>query len=155
MFGIEGFKLFIIDNDQDIINELLYNCIILKMRKQIKSKIETLHHEILCWIVAKNSHKTKDQLTDTAQKLFHLLEQFAKFKKPHCMNLLIIESQIQGLVSPNDGHFQLYVYKNSFHPDEKSKILSHETLNKSTLEIIINEFFSSDINENEHIIKNL
>ena len=125
------------------------------MRKQIKSKIETLDHEILCWIVAKNSHKTKDQLTDTAQKLFHLLEQFAKFKKPHCMNLLIIESQIQGLVSPNDGHFQLYVYKNSFHPDEKSKILSHETLNKSTLEIIINEFFSSDINENEHIIKNL
>ena len=24
-FGIEGFKLFIVDNDQDIINELLYN----------------------------------------------------------------------------------------------------------------------------------
>ena len=24
-FGIEGFKLFVVDNDQDIVNELLYN----------------------------------------------------------------------------------------------------------------------------------
>ena len=24
-FGIKGFKLFIVDNDQDIVNELLYN----------------------------------------------------------------------------------------------------------------------------------
>ena len=47
-----------------------------------------------------------------------------------------------------------YVYKNLFDPDEKSKILSHETLNKSTLETIINESFSTDINKNEHIIKN-
>ena len=37
---------------------------------------------------------------------------------------------------------------------KKSKILSHGTLNKSTLETIINEIFSTDINENEHIIKN-
>ena len=29
----------------------------------------------------KMSQKTKDQLTDTAQNFFHLLEQFAKLKK--------------------------------------------------------------------------
>ena len=70
------------------------------------------------------------------------------------MNILILENQIQDLVSLNCEQFQLYFYKNSFDPDEKSKILSHETLNKSTLETIINEIFSTDINENEHIIKN-
>ena len=29
----------------------------------------------------KMSYKTKEQLTDTAQTFFHLLEQFAKLKK--------------------------------------------------------------------------
>ena len=44
--------------------------------------------------------------------------------------------------------------QNLFDPDEKSKILSHGTLSKSTLKTIINETFSTDIDENEHIIKN-
>ena len=67
------------------------------------------------------SQKTKDQLTDTAQNFFHLLEQFAKLKKTHCMNILILKNQIQDLVSPNCGQFQLYFYKNLFDPDEKRK----------------------------------
>ena len=70
------------------------------------------------------------------------------------MNILILENQIQDLVSPNCGEFQLYFYKNLFDPDEKSKMLSHGTVNKSTLETIINEIVSTDINGNEHIIKN-
>ena len=104
--------------------------------------------------MAKNVSKRKDQLTDTAQNFFHLLEQFAKLKQTHYMNILILENQIQDLINPNCGQFQLYFYKNLLDPDEKSKILSHGTLNKSTLETIINEIFSTDIDENEHIIKN-
>ena len=102
----------------------------------------------------KMSQKTKDQLTDTAQNIFHLLEQFAKLKKTHRMNVLILENGIEDIISPNCGEFQLYFYKNLFDPDKKSKILSHQTLNKSTLETIINEIFSTDVDENEHIIKN-
>ena len=34
------------------------------------------------------------------------------------------------------------------------KFLSHQNLNKSTLETIINEIFSTDVNENEHLIEN-
>ena len=98
--------------------------------------------------------KTKDQLTDTAEKFFHLLEQFAELKKTHCMIVLILENSIQDTISPNWGEFQLYFYKNLFDPDEKSKVLSHQTLNKSTSETIINEIFSTDVDENEHIIKN-
>ena len=104
--------------------------------------------------MAKNVSKRKDQLTDTAQNFFHLLEQFAKLKQTHYMNILILENQIQDLINPNCGQFQLYFYKNLLDPDEKSKILSHGTLNESTLETIINETFSTDIDENEHIIKN-
>ena len=32
--------------------------------------------------------------------------------------------------------------------------MSHRTLNKSTLETITNEIFSSDIKENEYVVKN-
>ena len=103
--------------------------------------------------MAKNVSKRKDQLTDTAQNFFHLLEQFAKLKQTHYMNILILENQIQDLINPNCGQFQLYFYKNLLDPDEKSKILSHGTLNKSNLGTIINENFSTDIDENEHITK--
>ena len=151
-FGIEGFKLFIVNNNQDIINELLYNFKKCEGKLSQKLKLCTMKFCVETW--QKMSQKTKDQLTDTAQNFFHLLEQFAKLKKTHCMNILILENQIQDLVSPNCGQFQLYFYKNLFDPDEKSKILSHGTLNKSTLKTIINEIFSTDIDENEHIIKN-
>ena len=83
-----------------------------------------------------------------------MLEQFTKLKKRQCLNILILKNQIQDLTSPNCGQFQLYFYKNLFDPDEKSKIISHRTLNKSTLETIINEIFPSDIKENEYIVKN-
>ena len=151
-FGIEGFKLFIVDNDQDIINKLLYNFKKCEIKSTQKLKLCTINFCVETW--QKMSQKRKGQLTNTAQIFFHLLEQFAKLKKTHCMNILILENQIQDLISPNCRQFQLYFYKNLFDPDEKSKILSHGTLNKSTLETLINKVFSTDSDENEGIIKN-
>ena len=95
----------------------------------------------------KISHKVKEQLTNTAKKIFHLLEQFAKLKKTECMNILILENNVEDLLGSTCGLFQLYFYKNLFDPDEKSKILDHENLNKKTLETIINDIFSTDIDE--------
>ena len=46
----------------------------------------------------KMSHKVKDQLTDTAQIFFHLLEQFAKLKKTGCINILILENNVEDLL---------------------------------------------------------
>ena len=71
----------------------------------------------------KMSQKTKDQLRDTAQNIFHLLEQFLKLKKTHCMNVLILKNSIGDIISPNCGEFQLHFYKILSDPDEKSKIL--------------------------------
>ena len=48
----------------------------------------------------------------------------------------------------------MFFYKNLFDPDERSKIQSHQTLNKSTLETIINEIFLTDVDENENLIEN-
>ena len=69
----------------------------------------------------KMSHKVKDQLTDTAQFFFHILEQFAKLKKTECMNILILENNVEDLLRSTCGLFQLYFYKNLFNPDEKAK----------------------------------
>ena len=57
------------------------------------------------------------------------------------------------MTSSTCGIFQLYFCKKLFDPDEKSKIINHENLNKHTIEVIFNEIFSTDVDENEHLIK--
>ena len=151
-FGLEGFKLFIADNDQQIINQLLYNLKKCESKTNQKLQLCVMKFCVETWL--KLSQKTKDQVADTAQKFFHLLEQFAKLKKTNCMNPLILENTIQNLTTSTCGLFQLYFYKNLFDPDEKSKILNHQALTKNTLETRINEIFSTEINKNEYLIKN-
>ena len=91
------------------------------------------------------SQKTKSQLTETAQNLFHLLEQFAKLKQSQCMNILILENRNQNSkfakFTSDCGPFELYFYKNLFHPDEQSKVVQHQKLTKNTLETLLNEIF--------------
>ena len=116
-FGVEGFKLFIVDNDQKIINELLYN--LKKCESKSSQELKLCTMKFCVETQQKMSQKTKDQLTDTTQ-LFHLLEQFLKLRKIHCMNVLILENDIQDLISPNCIEVQLYFYKSLFDPDKKS-----------------------------------
>ena len=139
------------DNDQDIVNKLLYNFKKCESKSGQKLELCTMKFCVGTW--QKMSHKRKDQLIDTAQNFFHFLEHFAKLKRTHCMNILKLENQVQDLTNPNCGQFQLYFYKNLFDPDEKSKIVSHKTLNKGTLQTIMNEIFSTDVKENEYIVK--
>ena len=90
-------------------------------------------------------HTKKEQLTDTAQNLFHLLAQFAKLKRTNDMNILIVEHLVQELASSTCGLFQLYFYKNVFNPEEKSKIINPKTLNKTAIEAILNEIFTTEL----------
>ena len=82
-----------------------------------------------------------------------MLQQFPKLKKTNEMSILILENPVQDLTSSTCGMFQLYFYKDLFDPDEKSKVIDHENLNKHTIEVILNEIFSTDVDENEHLIK--
>ena len=92
-------------------------------------------------------------MTETAQNFFHLLQQFTKLKKINDKNILILEQPVQDLTSSNCWIVRLYFYKNLFNPNEKSKIINHEHLNKRTIEVIFNKIFSIDVNENEYLIK--
>ena len=70
------------------------------------------------------------------------------------MNILILEHPVQEITSSTCGLFQLHYYKNMLDSDEKSEIINHETPNKKTIEQILNEIFSTDVNQNEHEIEN-
>ena len=96
-------------------------------------------------------HTKKEQLTDTAQNFIHLLAQFAKLKRANDINILIVEHPVQELTSSTFSLFQLHFYKNI--PQEKSKIINHKTLNKRTIEAILNKIFTTDVNENEQVIE--
>lgn len=81
--------------------------------------------------------------------------QFAKLKRTNDKNILILENSIQNATAPNCGLFQIYFYKNLFDPEQRSKIVNYENLNKTTIETIFNEIFSTDIHEDEHLTKKL
>ena len=49
--------------------------------------------------------------------------------------------------------FLSYFYENIFDPEKNNKIINHETLNKRTIEAILNEIFTTDVNENEQVIE--
>ena len=76
-------------------------------------------------------------------------------KKTKEINILMLAHPVQEITSSACGLFQLYFYKNIFDPDERSKIINHETLNKKTLEQILNEIFSTDVDQNEHEMENV
>ena len=67
-FGLEGFKLFIVNNDQQIINQLLYNFKKCESKTNQKLQLWVMKFCVEKW--RKMSQKTKDQLTDTALNFF-------------------------------------------------------------------------------------
>ena len=71
-FGLEGFKFFIVDNDESIIDELPFDF--------RKCKVSVTNQKItLCTIKfstntwEKLAHNEREQLTEVAQNFFHLL----------------------------------------------------------------------------------
>ena len=150
--GLDGFKIFVVNNQETVINELLYNFKRCELQYNNKLTLSSIKFCVNTWL--KMSQKTKSQLTETAQNLFHLLEQSAKLKQSQCMNILILENRVQNLLTSDCGPFQLHFYKNLFNPDEQSKILHHQKLTKNTLETLLNEIFLTGVKENRYLIKN-
>ena len=134
-------------------DELLYNFKKCKVSLiDQKLTLSAMKFSINSW--EKLAHTKKEQLTNTAQNFSHLLAEFSKSKNTNDMNILILEHAVQELTSSICGLFQLYFYKNMFDPKEKSKIINHKTLNKKTVKATLNEFFTTDIDENEDVIEN-
>ena len=73
--GLDGFKIFVVNNQETVINELLYNFKRCEAQPNKKLNLCLMKFCVKTW--QKMSQKTKSQLTETAQNLFHLLDQFA------------------------------------------------------------------------------
>ena len=69
-FGLEGFKLFIVNNDQQIINQLLYDFKKCESKTNQKPQLCVMKFCFETW--QKMSQKTKDQLTNTTQIFFFI-----------------------------------------------------------------------------------
>ena len=104
-FGLEGFKLFKVDNDETIIDELLFNFTKCKVSlTNQKITLCTMKFSTNTW--EKLAHQKKEQLTVVTQNFFHLLIQYAKLKKANTMNILIVENDLQSLTTSSCGLFQ-------------------------------------------------
>ena len=155
LFGshrIDGFKYFVVNNDERIIDELLYDYKKCKSNNPIfEIKLCSMTFDLNVW--EKLPHQKKSQLNETATYFFHLLYQFAKLKKVNKMNIVIVENDLQKLSSSTCGIFQLYFYKNLFDPPIQSNIQNHKALTMSTIETLLNEIFTVETEDNEKRIK--
>ena len=142
-----GLKEFIIDNDLHIIDKLLYNVNKFNNNDEKINLINLKFSEYQSDRIKRKGVLSK--LTDTAKDWFHLLSKFSKYHNVKEMTLNAIDDHLQETTLDTCGIFQLYFYKNLFHPLEDSQIIEHEKLTKQTIEKILNEIFSRDKASNE------
>ena len=77
-FGFTGFKQFIVDNDLDIIDKMLFN--LQKFNKK-DSKIKLVSLTFSIESNQKTKGKSLNNLANAAKDFFHLLSEFGKLKK--------------------------------------------------------------------------
>ena len=121
--GFTCFKEYIVDNDLNIIDKLLYN--VNKFNKN-DGKINLINLRFSEHEYDRIKRKgVLSKLTDTAKDLFHLPSKFSKYHNVKEMTLYTVDDQLQETTSDTCGIFQLYIYKNLFDPLENSQIIEH------------------------------
>ena len=114
--GFTGVKEFIVDNNLNIIDKLLYN--VNKFNKN-DGKINLINLRFSEHEYDRIKRKgVLSKLTDTAKDLFHLLSKFSKYHNVKEMTLYAADDPLQETTSDKCGIFQLYFYKNLFDPLE-------------------------------------
>ena len=69
------------------------------------------------------------------------------------MKIILMDDQLLELTIDTCGIFQLYFYKNLFHPVRDSKIIDNEFLTEKTVATLFNEIFSKNKETNEEEMK--
>ena len=145
-FGFRGFKEFILQDDQKILNKVLYG--IEKVNeKDNKVTLITLKFSMQEYEKIKN----KNRLSETTIDLLDLMYKFGK--KHNLRNEVIVhlvDDQLQMIERDTCGMYQIYFYVNLFNPLENSSIIIEKILNKRTIEKLLNEILSTDRQENEN-----
>ena len=143
-FGFAGFKQIIVDNNESLINKMLFN-----LEQFNKKDLESLIFSIESCNKIKETSRLEN-LINTAKDFFHLLPEFAKLKKKQKkkMKIILLDEQPQQLTRNTCGIFQLYFCKNLFDPARNSKIIDDEFLTKKTVTTLLNEIFSTNKESN-------
>ena len=148
-FGFEGFKKFVIDNDKNILNKILFG-INKFQKKDQKITLVSIKFSMKEYEKIKNEH----QLRPTTQDLLHLMYEYGRLHKiTDTITVHSVDDQLQKLETDTCGIFQLYFYYNLFIPFDNSSILKDINLSKKTIEKLLNEIFSLDRNQNEEEIE--
>ena len=145
-FDFQGFKEFILQDDQKILNKVLHG--IEKVNeKDNKVTLITLKFSMQEYEKIKN----KNRLSETTIDLLDLMYKFGK--KHNLRNEVIVhlvDDQLQMIERDTCGMYQIYLYVNLFNPLENSSIIIEKILNKRTIEKLLNEILSTDRQENEN-----
>ena len=148
-FGFEGFKKFVIDNDRNVLNKILFG-IEKFQKKDQKITLISLKFSMKEYEKIKNEHR----LRPTTQDLLHLMYEYGRLHKiDDVITVHSVDDQLQKLETDTCGIFQLYFYFNLFMPFEDSSVLKDAKLSKRTVEKLLNEIFSLDRDRNEEQIE--
>ena len=147
-FGFEGFKEFVIDNDRNILNKILFG-IEKFQKKDNKITLITLKFSMNEYEKIKNGHR----LRPATQDLLPLMNEFGKLHKiKDIVKVHLVDDQLQKIETDTCGIFQIYFYFNLFMPFENSSIIKDAKdakLSKKTIEKLLNEIFSLNRDKNE------
>ena len=149
-YGFTGFQKFLIDNDRNTLNKIFFGIEKFK-KKDKKINLITLKFSITEY----EKIKTEYTLRGTTQDLLHLIYEYGRLHNvKDVVTVHALDDQLQELDSDTCGIFQLYFYYNLFVPYENSSIIEDKTLNKRTIEKILNETFSLNRETNEKTMEN-
>ena len=144
-FGFEGLKKFVIDNDKNILNKILFG-IEKFQKKDQKITLISIKFSMKEYEKIKNEHR----LRPTTQDLLHHTYEYGRLHKINdTITVHSVDDQLQKIETDMCGIFQLYFYFNLFIPFENSSILKDTKLSKRTIEKLLNEIFSLDRDRNE------
>ena len=76
-----------------------------------------------------------------------------KYRLKNDVIVYLADDQLQMIEKDTCGMYQIYFYVNLFNPLENSSIISKKSLNKRTIEKLLNEILSTDSHENENRIE--
>ena len=145
--GFLGFRIFILNSDNQVINKVLYN---IKKFNKSDTRIQCVELTFSVSEYRKLKSNEIQKLTNVAQDLFHLLSEYAYLKgHEHELKLICLDNEVQSAGSTTCENYQLYFLEHLFDPLKYSKVISHSKLNKNTIETLLNEIFTTDIPTNE------
>ena len=151
IFGVDGLKGVIIQEDKIVVKNILFGT---EQLTRTDKKITLVNMKFNLNACKNLSKKELDNLRDTARDFFYFIQSFGnKLKLRDFVSIWMVEDRIQDLGSVTCDIFQIYFYDNLFNTDQNSKIQNETKRNKKTIETLLNELFVlDDQDENEATI---